>query len=286
MTPQEKELLWLEAIQKARSMVQVKSKNQMLIAELAMAVCEISWGGMHARTNYTIKRFAAEIGLNVKTVSQWIAVRRNAYEKLPTSKARRLSFSKLAHISALAGPNATKSLVLEKFDAVVNIDAFDNKVRRHVTDLRSIAHNFTMRNAAIKCKTETLQEILFYTLTINKHILGEHPNLQPKSHGIAGINIHNQSAAQAMEVSRSSHKVSFVGAESGDVRITPKDRDVAQYLEKFDGKFITPTEIGMKIHGHNRNSASAWACRSLEKLVTLGLAERSAKGTYRWKEEK
>lgn len=54
---------------------------QMDISKMAIAVCNIRHGGI-SRDIYTIKNYAADIGLPYKTVQNWVAVYRNVVVKL------------------------------------------------------------------------------------------------------------------------------------------------------------------------------------------------------------
>ncbi len=270
---------WSEAIVKAKGMVTVKVKNQMMIAEVALSVCEISWGGGHMAGKYTLTRFAGEVGICSKTLSHWCAVRRNVYESLPKKDLDRLSFTKISHISAIAGPKAEKKDLEAAYEKVVHTDSYDSKMRRRIFELRTVSYNFTQQNAAMKCNKDTLQEILFYTTSINREILAQYPDLKPKSHGIASMRIMGSTIAKAVAGARK--KSSVVSTDNGEVTISPKDRDVAQWLEKH-GKFAGPTEIGKKAGKQSENAAAAWALRSLVKLVEAQIVERDPRGNYRF----
>jgi len=97
--------------------------------------------------------------------------------------------------------------------------------------------------------------------------------------------IRHISAAKAFGIERNSGAKtvnSLVKDKDGlFIKITPKDREVANYIRAKE-QFISPTELGMKIKGHNKSSASAWALRSINKLLSLGMVERNKFGHYRW----
>lgn len=56
---------------------------QMDIAKMAVAVCNISHGGI-STNKYTIKDYAEDIGMGYKTVQNWVSVYRNVALKLET----------------------------------------------------------------------------------------------------------------------------------------------------------------------------------------------------------
>lgn len=77
---------WEEAITQAKVCISNMSKSRLKVAELALEVCDVRWGGGAHWANhegtYTLKRFAEEIGLNPKTLSNWVRVKRNVHDKL------------------------------------------------------------------------------------------------------------------------------------------------------------------------------------------------------------
>ncbi len=283
MTPQQREAAWNLAIAKAKSMVTVKSDNQMMIAELALGVCEISWGGTqkHRNEKYTLVRFAKEVGVDNRTLSQWVGVFLRAYRKLPSGKAKHLSFTKLSAIAVKVHKDATKAEVAKAFDEVVNVDSFDNKMQRYLCDLKSISYNFEQKNAATKCSEKTLQEILFFCKVISRAILREHKGMKPACSDLFhDANTHKRiGAAVALGVPTRRGDVVSDGI-GGIVRLTPKDRDVLNFM-KQQGKWLTPTEIGIKVHKASKDSASGWALRTLNKFRGSSI-ERNDKGHYRW----
>lgn len=80
------EAKWTETVEKAKAFVLQISKCRLQIAELALEVCDVRWGGGAHWANhegtYTLKRFAEEIGVNPKTLSNWVRVKRNVMDKL------------------------------------------------------------------------------------------------------------------------------------------------------------------------------------------------------------
>jgi transposase-like protein len=83
----EMEKRWKRYIEQAKPHVVSITKARMTIAELAANACTIHYGGGDHWKNfsgvYTLKRFAAEIGINSKTLSNWVATYRNVLKKLP-----------------------------------------------------------------------------------------------------------------------------------------------------------------------------------------------------------
>lgn len=275
---------WRENISKARIFVENKRKNQMLVAGLAMEVCEITWGGSKLnRSKYTLKKFSEEIGMSDRLLSSWVNVRRNVYDKLSKDAVENVSYTNLAQVALRVSRKDSPTKVKQMFDTIIGRDNFDTKVIRYIADLRAIAYNYEYMKAGKNLPVKTQEEIVFYCQQILSRVHEEHPNIKGKDHNLASVsNIRNLAAAQAFGVKRK-HLGSFsfnVDDDGKRMKITPKDRDIVLYMQKHP-RFHSPTEIGMKLGGHNANSASAWACRTLNKLIKVKQAERNTKGQYR-----
>jgi len=285
MEQQDLELKWKQNVALAREVSGTKKINQMRVAELALEVCEISWGGAKFRNLYTLRRFAKEVGVPERRLGSWVAVRKAVYDKLPKGERDAVTYTKLSQVAKNVEMEAPKEEVAKAFTKMVHRDPFDSKMLRCLADLRGISYNFLVHNAAAKLNDATIEEYLFYLEQCLELIKKEKPNLKAKENNLAARNrIGYHSAAAALGVKRNSpawnEKVKVKDGHS-ELTITPKDRDVANFLKQRKG-FLTPTEIGMKLGGHNANSATAWACRSLNKLQSIGAVERNEKGHYRW----
>ena len=78
---------WSRYVAHAKTYVKFMNRGRMRIAELAIKACDIQWGGGNHwkgfKDVYTLKRFAQEIGVHQKTLSEWCAVKRLIVDKLP-----------------------------------------------------------------------------------------------------------------------------------------------------------------------------------------------------------
>ena len=78
---------WTRYVAEAKPYIIGMQKARMEVAKIAIAACDIQWGGGNHWKKFegvfTLKRFAEEIGVNSKTLSEWCAVRRLVYDKLP-----------------------------------------------------------------------------------------------------------------------------------------------------------------------------------------------------------
>lgn len=70
-----------EYVELAKAELKSIEGHEIRICEYAMKVCDIRHGG-HSNGYYTIKAFASDIGMNAKTLSNWLLVYRNVIVKL------------------------------------------------------------------------------------------------------------------------------------------------------------------------------------------------------------
>lgn len=71
-----------EYVRLGKELVQNINSYQAQIAFYATKVCEISHGGRKGLNTYTISKYSEDIGLNRKTVSEWVSIYRNVIKKL------------------------------------------------------------------------------------------------------------------------------------------------------------------------------------------------------------
>jgi hypothetical protein len=73
---------YLSYVSLAKGLLSEIKSHQAKIAFYATKVCEIKHGGRTASSVYTISKFAEDIGMNRKTLSEWISIYKNVIVKL------------------------------------------------------------------------------------------------------------------------------------------------------------------------------------------------------------
>lgn len=277
------EIKWEENVKEARRYIVDRKNNQMVVARLATEVCEISWGGSAYSGKYTLARFAGETGMKPKQLSQWVGVYKKVYVKLNNKEKESASYTQLAHTACRVSNDAQKSFVNQVFKDVTS-NNLDNRIKSYIKELRSIAHNFEQKKAAEFISMEAMEEIVFYCGIITRNIRKVHPKIKEVNHDIARTtDVRTVTAAAALGIERNSSGIKVRDPQGHIIVLTPKDRTVISHMKSHNEKWFTPTELGMKLKGLNSNSASAWACRTLNKLVSLDYVQRNKVGHYKWK---
>tara|TARA_R110000868_G_scaffold242882_1_gene498468 strand:+ start:1576 stop:2463 length:888 start_codon:yes stop_codon:yes gene_type:complete len=278
------EMLWSYNIAKAKEYIGVKTKNQMAIAALALEVCEISWGGSSKdyKFKYTLTRFAKESGVNLKSLSHWIAVYKLVYQRIGQEACQKVSFSKMLVVANQVSKDSPIKHVKEVFKHVTGEGSVDAKAMRYVSDLKSMSYMFQKKDAAKHCSKETLEEALYFLDAIKTCILKEKPETKPVNHNLCN-KFHQSNAPRAAKALFGPSKRSTVAVDVSGTQITGKDKQIINYIRQSD-KYFSPTELGQKLGGFNVANAkgSAWAYRTLNKLQGLGHVEKNDRGHYRW----
>lgn len=289
-TKKDIEIQWEANVQEAKKLADKIKGHQMIVAKLALEVCEITWGGHASVGKYTLTRFASETGYRLKLLSTWCAVYRNTYSKLPLEETRLSKYTELLETSFKVKPDASEGEVLEVLNQVKRTRGESaNVLRILTTKFRQALYNFEFKNAAETADQKILEELVFYMNRIMANIKKSGRNIKGIDHGISrSVSLRNYiSVNRALKGVRPSigekFKARVKDKDGHIILISDKDRMIINYL-KQNRKYFGPTEIGMKVGKMNENNASAWAYRTLNKLIRTGNIQRNNRGHYRWVE--
>lgn len=259
------EITWEEAVSKAKKLIKNRIDYQMEIAEIAMSVCEITWGGARSagEDKLTITRFAEEIGMSAFTLSNWISVKKIVKDKIP---GENYSYTTMCVAARTLNRHSTREQVLSKITEIEE-NSIDHTALRALSRCRSLLYVLKQRCGIVRCNRETLEEIMYFIKPMYSLL---------KKEKIRPINHYRTSASSV------GSRIGVARAFSDrSIRITEKDRKILDFMSKEPGKFYSPTEVGMEVGKHNRSSASAWALRSFYKFIQAGMMKKNEEGQYR-----
>jgi len=265
------EKVFLKAMKEARELVKASRVSQMTVAKIALGVCEITWGGASHDEMFTIKRFAFGVGINSKTLSSWIAIRRGVYEKLPADLQNTMTYTQLHAVCNKVTKDASREKVESLARKHLKTPKMDKIILGYLRETKTIMHNLDNGAGVFKLKDETLEEILFWMSMIVRYINKERPKIKPKNNDLISTSDRTKvfSAAE------------FAGPDR-KVSITVKDQKIINHLKRQSPtKWHSPTKLGLKLSRHNKSSSSAWAGRTLNKLLEAGFMEKNEDGKYR-----
>lgn len=269
------EMNYSDAVNEARDLIKNKDKYQMRIAELALSVCTVKHGG-NSEGLYTIKSFADDSGVKVKTLYNWIDMYKKVYVKLDRAEQDKISMTGLSKISNIVGINpSTKRVRSEAKRELQRKTA--TKIARYACELRSLYKNFLDETIYDEIPQELAAQIGFYC----DGILEANKKVKLKSRdGYLGLT--HQGTAQTGKASNPGPGT-YEDDMGVKIKITQKDLKVLKYLQRSSLAKLKPTQIGLKLSNLNSSSSSAWAHRSLVKLVDLGWIKKFDDGSYQYK---
>ncbi len=270
----DKEIQWADNVNECRTILHKKKLYQIEIAKMALDVCEIKKGGNYKDDLFTVATFAKDIGVPKKTLQNWIELKTQVFDRLEDHFKNKVSLTQIANIKRRIGPKATKEEVNKTVEDYVNKDDFNRKIHRYVESVRALAHNFEDQDAVNRCSKGTLEEVMFYIKSIEMNVeRGSKAKIKPKNN-----NLTNKTYANKLEASQMAPGY-YNDPDGFKIKISEKDIAILHYTKRYK-KHVSPTDIGIKLGKHKKSSASAWACRSLNKLESLGLVVKNKEGKY------
>jgi hypothetical protein len=274
------QLKWIENVTDCKYIIHQRKTDRIYVAEKALEVCEITWGGSKYRDKYTLTQFAEEIGITPSTLSNWVAVKTMVYDKLEPKIRKSTSYTECATVARTLKPNTSDFIIR---GLVGNITTPKGKNKRLVITylkyLRAAANKLNGKVVAQSDK-ESLEECLFYADIITHTILSYNSNLEPTDHNIIARNKFGY-----LSVNKALGRINIMGIYDdpdfkGKIHIKQKDQEVIDHM-RGQKVYLSPTKIGITVGKQTKNAASAWAHRSLIKLMDLKLITKNKNGHYK-----
>jgi hypothetical protein len=161
---------WADCVQAAKMCVVRIEQYRMVIASLCIKACDIKHGGGGHWNGFadqkTIVNFAAEIGINKKTLSEWVAVKRDVINKLPPKEraiaAHPKNYARVRMVKDRITKKTPKSEVLRRFRNVHPDGANDALIRLKKAGkyIRDIATWMKKKSVRDQAELEDLERIL------------------------------------------------------------------------------------------------------------------------------
>lgn len=267
-----KQDLWEINISEAKSLLRSKKGFQMQVGRLALEVCEVKWGGS-SESLRTIKDFAREVGVNPKTLSNWMALYRDVYSKISSDIRAKASVSDL-NITHRMIEKDTKPSEINKILGRMLFDASpDRRLFKYLGTMSSILTNMEREETVALCSQDTLEEILFYSTSITKAIRkNADKQIKPIDHNIAAANSDRR------------RKLMGTGASIA-WKLKPRDEEVLSYLKRQE-KSMTPKSIAYYLFKDSSDPSRLRTHRSLTKLKEAGLVCQDERAKYYFKQRK
>ncbi len=157
--------LWDMCVSEAKELVKLRQEMRWDIVKLAEKCCVVHHGGHNAELRYTVKKFAAEIGITYTTLIEWMRLKRQVFDNLDKDQQKRASMTDLRFIDQnLQGVSKTDSKfpdrVKSAYRRMAKTSQSTIKMQKYVRHLKSIQFNVKNPMLLKDCDQEVLTEIL------------------------------------------------------------------------------------------------------------------------------
>lgn len=158
------EPVWAEAVTQAKGLIYTINKARFDIAALALKVCVIRQGGKQGdkyKTGRSLKDFAKQIGINHKTLCEWVRIKRNIIDKLPEGLYFPDKYVAAQRAACKVSRKAKPEVVVKAYKRELSDNSpqfyFDQLVRRG-----RLEANYLENNSLKGLSRESLEELLEY----------------------------------------------------------------------------------------------------------------------------
>lgn len=163
--------IWKDCVEEAKKLVFLSDNLRMKIADLAIKCCVLHHGGKSNNSRYTATRFAEEIGVNVRTLLEWIHFKKNIYDPLPEKEKELLSFQDLRYLDTQTSGLVRTSIekqkaVLKKLAEMKKMHPDTVKFMKYVKHLKTIRFNTKHKQMIKHVDRTVLSECLMLTRQI------------------------------------------------------------------------------------------------------------------------
>lgn len=270
--------LWNFKVRQSKEIMKSRQFMQMEIAENALEVCDISWGGHYSKyeNSYTLTRFAKEIGVSNRTLGTWVAVKKRVYDKITKAEAKESSYQEMHDVAVSVPTNASKSKVREALAYRKGRGNVDAKMITYCRYMHTVINHLFKDEVLSDISPPVLNELLFCSETISQMIRKHDSTVKPIDEGLARKKAKkHMSAAEALGLKDSKTKMVRAADGTKHTRITKFDNDVYEGLKRPCMAKDVAKEMGLK-----DKSGRLRVFRSIKKLMEIGAVERYSKGIY------
>jgi hypothetical protein len=155
------------------ALIRLQNKHRMKVAELALKACTIVHGGKNIYERFTVKKFGERIGVNHRTIHEWIRIYRMVYSKLDQERKEdynRLGSARVRYVmKGLSGKEQPKT-IQNKFDKAYKQGGEIDKIDKYLRNLGTLIYNVSNSSRMISLDDKLLYQILEKSNTIAGYV--------------------------------------------------------------------------------------------------------------------
>ena len=157
------EIRWQKCITRAKSIKEMVRNNRLLLADIALEACDIIWGGGGHWNNYsrqrTVSDFGAAIGINAKTLYEWINVKQHVVNKLKRGDYSAPKLWKILRaVQEKVNKDTDPATVQEIYNRELSRDGPNLQIKRVIRSTKSTKH-FVTKTDLSEIHKEDLEEL-------------------------------------------------------------------------------------------------------------------------------
>jgi transposase-like protein len=157
---------WQSLIRKARGLILKEKGHQFKVAAIAIEACCINHGGDRNR-RFTVAKFANAVGINRKTLYQWIRYKRRIIDKLPVkTKIDEIPLEVLANVDKRIGDTQSPKQIKIILDEEWGKGPLKYKWAKYLRVLGTILHNANTPIKLMEVEDQTIEDVVKVCTTI------------------------------------------------------------------------------------------------------------------------
>lgn len=192
---------WETAIRKARQYTSGYRNARWIIAELAFEVCDTAHGGRKTESIYSVKRFADEIEIDVKTLYQWMRVKRLLLDKLPKmirNNPNKYNYTDFENVCDQVNAEMNEKEIKDIWVSYHKRPPESRKFEKYLEGLSGILYNaqrpMIMKDVENKYIEKMLEKITLISGLLNKELELREKYKDTKRQNIARVNVKGEFA--------------------------------------------------------------------------------------------
>lgn len=157
--------IWKECVEEAKILTRNYKEIRFKLVDIALKCCSINRGGRTHSEKYSLDKFAKEVGINHKTLSEWVRIKTTIFDQLNEEDKKQIAYEDLAKVDrSLTGVNRRtdqyKAVLSQKFKEYKAKHPDTVRMEKYLKHLKTIEYN-ALHPLQIKgCKEEVIVEII------------------------------------------------------------------------------------------------------------------------------
>lgn len=154
---------YVSEAQKIVKLLRLKNVHRIKVAEIALKAAVLINGGRAPITRNTVKSFSDKIGVNNKTLYEWIRYKKLVYDKL--DRARKDSYNELSmdtikHITKGIKRQTPAKTVQKRYDQFYKRSSIETRMHKYISHLRTVLYNCSNHGRMMEIPDSILLEVL------------------------------------------------------------------------------------------------------------------------------